>query len=47
MRTPEESKEVCEVYNLSEEVVKEYVQFGSGKSLGDLTHFLENMSTNP
>ncbi|KAG8157720.1 hypothetical protein KVR01_012382 [Diaporthe batatas] len=29
MRTPEESKEVCEVYNLPEEIVKEYVQFGS------------------
>ncbi|KAK3372216.1 putative cell wall alpha-1, 3-glucan synthase [Podospora didyma] len=29
MRTPEESKEVCEVYNLDPEVVKEYVQFGS------------------
>ncbi|KAI7774406.1 hypothetical protein LA080_008800 [Diaporthe eres] len=29
MRTPEESKEVCEVYNLSEDIVKEYVQFGS------------------
>lgn len=32
MRTPEESKEVCEVFNLSEDVVKEYVQFGSGKN---------------
>ncbi|KAJ4412539.1 hypothetical protein N0V85_003674 [Neurospora sp. IMI 360204] len=29
MRTPEESKEVCEVFNLDPEVVKEYVQFGS------------------
>lgn len=38
MRTPEESKEVCEVYNLSEEIVKEYVQFGSGKSSRNLTN---------
>ncbi|KAK2600447.1 hypothetical protein N8I77_009977 [Diaporthe amygdali] len=29
MRTPEESKEVCSVYNLDPEIVKEYVQFGS------------------
>ncbi|KAF3763907.1 family 5 glycosyltransferase [Cryphonectria parasitica EP155] len=29
MRTPEECKEVCEVYNLPEQVVKDYVQFGS------------------
>lgn len=29
MRTPEESKEVCEVFNLDPEIVKEYVQFGS------------------
>ncbi|KAJ9131638.1 Cell wall alpha-1,3-glucan synthase mok13 [Pleurostoma richardsiae] len=29
MRTPEESKEVCEVFNLDPELVKEYVQFGS------------------
>ncbi|KAK3695819.1 putative cell wall alpha-1, 3-glucan synthase [Podospora appendiculata] len=29
MRTPAESKEVCEVFNLDPEVVKEYVQFGS------------------
>src|SRR5215469_4275549 len=29
MRTSEERKEVCEVFNLSEKVVQEYVQFGS------------------
>lgn len=29
MRTPEESKEVCEVFNLDPEIVKKYVQFGS------------------
>ncbi|KAK3939763.1 putative cell wall alpha-1, 3-glucan synthase [Diplogelasinospora grovesii] len=29
MRNSEESKEVCEVYNLDPEIVKEYVQFGS------------------
>ncbi|KAM7188404.1 hypothetical protein V8F33_010655 [Rhypophila sp. PSN 637] len=29
MRNPEESKEVCEVFNLDPEIVKEYVQFGS------------------
>jgi len=29
MRTPEESKEVCEVFNLDPEIVKEYIQFGS------------------
>jgi alpha-1,3-glucan synthase len=29
MRTPEESKEVCEVFNLPPDVVKEYVQYGS------------------
>ncbi|KAF3761562.1 family 5 glycosyltransferase [Cryphonectria parasitica EP155] len=29
MRTPEESKEVCEVFNLPNEVVKKYVQYGS------------------
>ncbi|KAK3331221.1 putative cell wall alpha-1, 3-glucan synthase [Apodospora peruviana] len=29
MRNPAESKEVCEVFNLDPEVVKEYVQFGS------------------
>ncbi|ORY54718.1 alpha-1,3-glucan synthase [Pseudomassariella vexata] len=29
MRTPEESMEVCKVYNLPLEVVREYVQFGS------------------
>ncbi|KAK4154515.1 glycosyltransferase [Chaetomidium leptoderma] len=29
MRTPEESKEVCEVFNLPSEVVKDYVQYGS------------------
>ncbi|KAL2146355.1 hypothetical protein VTI28DRAFT_4380 [Corynascus sepedonium] len=29
MRTPEEQKEVCEVFNLPPEVVKEYVQYGS------------------
>ncbi|KAK1579891.1 alpha-1,3-glucan synthase [Colletotrichum navitas] len=29
MRTPEESKEVCKAYNLSIEVVKKYVQYGS------------------
>lgn len=29
MRNPEESKEVCEVYNLDQEIVKEYVQFGT------------------
>ncbi|KAH7010584.1 putative cell wall alpha-1, 3-glucan synthase [Microdochium trichocladiopsis] len=27
MRNPEESKEVCEVFNLDSEIVKEYVQF--------------------
>jgi len=47
MRTPEESKEVCEVYNLPEEIVKEYVQFGSGKSAAGLTHFLDIAVTNP
>ncbi|KAK0712424.1 alpha-1,3-glucan synthase-like protein [Lasiosphaeria miniovina] len=29
MRTPEEAKEVCEVFNLSPEIVKDYVQYGS------------------
>lgn len=29
MRTPEEAKEVCEVFNLPPEVVKDYVQYGS------------------
>ncbi|KAH6637311.1 glycosyltransferase family 5 protein [Chaetomium tenue] len=29
MRTPEEQKEVCEVFNLPPEVVKDYVQYGS------------------
>lgn len=29
MRTPEESKEVCEVFNLPPDVVKDYVQYGS------------------
>lgn len=29
MRTPEESREVAEVFNLPMDVVKEYVQFGS------------------
>ncbi|KAK0725972.1 hypothetical protein B0H67DRAFT_144279 [Lasiosphaeris hirsuta] len=29
MRNPQESKEVCEVYNLDPEIVKEYVQFGT------------------
>jgi alpha-1,3-glucan synthase len=29
MRTPEEQKEVCDVFNLPPEVVKEYVQYGS------------------
>jgi len=29
MRTPAESKEVCSVFNLSPEIVKEYVRFGS------------------
>lgn len=29
MRNPEESKEVCEVFNLDQEVVQEYIQFGS------------------
>ncbi|KAK2000291.1 alpha-1,3-glucan synthase [Colletotrichum falcatum] len=29
MRTPEESKEVCKAYNLSIEIVKKYVQYGS------------------
>ncbi|KAK1758077.1 alpha-1,3-glucan synthase [Echria macrotheca] len=29
MRNPEESKEVCEVFNLNPEIVKEYIQFGS------------------
>lgn len=29
MRTPEENKEVCSVFNLDPEIVKEYVQFGS------------------
>ncbi|KAK7745826.1 Cell wall alpha-1,3-glucan synthase ags1 [Cytospora paraplurivora] len=29
MRTPEESKEVAEVFNLPMDIVKEYVQFGS------------------
>ncbi|KAH8886391.1 putative cell wall alpha-1, 3-glucan synthase [Thozetella sp. PMI_491] len=29
MRNAEESKEVCEVFNLDPEIVKEYVQFGS------------------
>jgi alpha-1,3-glucan synthase len=29
MRTPEESKEVCEVFDLSPEIVKQYVQYGS------------------
>lgn len=47
MRTPEESKEVCEVYNLSEDIVKEYVQFGSGESSRDLTYLVESTGTNP
>ena len=29
MRTPEEQKEVCDVFNLPPEVVREYVQYGS------------------
>ncbi|KAJ6440216.1 Cuticle-degrading protease [Purpureocillium lavendulum] len=29
MRTPDESKEVCNVFNLDPEIVREYVQFGS------------------
>lgn len=29
MRTPEEQKEVCEVFNLPPDVVKDYVQYGS------------------
>jgi alpha-1,3-glucan synthase len=29
MRTPEEQKEVCDVFNLPPEVVKDYVQYGS------------------
>lgn len=29
MRTPDETKEVCEVFNLPMEVVKKYVQYGS------------------
>lgn len=29
MRTPEETKEVCEVFGLSLEIVKKYVQYGS------------------
>jgi alpha-1,3-glucan synthase len=29
MRTPEESKEVCEVFNLDPEIVKTYVQYGA------------------
>lgn len=29
MRTPEEAKEVCEVFNLPPDVVKDYVQYGS------------------
>ncbi|VBB80612.1 Putative Glycoside Hydrolase Family 13/Glycosyltransferase Family 5 [Podospora comata] len=29
MRTPEEQKEVCEVFNLPPEVVRDYVQYGS------------------
>ncbi|KAL2257404.1 hypothetical protein VTK26DRAFT_215 [Humicola hyalothermophila] len=29
MRTPEEQKEVCDVFGLSPEIVKEYVQYGS------------------
>ncbi|KAH8750212.1 glycosyl transferase group 1 [Diaporthe sp. PMI_573] len=29
MRTPEENKEVCSVFNLDPEIVKQYVQFGS------------------
>lgn len=29
MRTPEESKEVCSVFNLSPEVVSSYVQYGA------------------
>ncbi|KAK3689181.1 hypothetical protein B0T22DRAFT_168289 [Podospora appendiculata] len=29
MRTPEESKEVCEVFNLPPDVVRDYVQYGS------------------
>jgi alpha-1,3-glucan synthase len=29
MRTPTERKEVCDVFNLSEQVVQKYVQFGS------------------
>ena len=33
MRTPEEAKEVCDVFNLSEEVMKEYFQFGTVANL--------------
>lgn len=32
MRTPEESAEVCKAYNLDIEIVKKYVQYGSGKT---------------
>lgn len=31
MRTPEESKEVSKAYNLDLEIIKKYVQYGSGK----------------
>ncbi|KAK0731957.1 alpha amylase [Lasiosphaeris hirsuta] len=33
MRTPEETKEVCEVFGLSQEIVKSYVQYGSAFNL--------------
>lgn len=39
MRTPEESKEVCKAYNLDIEVVKKYVQYGSGKQDSHSTNF--------
>src|SRR5436190_14010583 len=29
MRTPDESREVCEVFDLPPDVVKQYVQYGS------------------
>lgn len=31
MRTPEECKEVCEVFNLPQVIVENYIQFGSGE----------------
>lgn len=46
MRTPEECTEVCEVFNLPEQIVKDYVQFGSGRSNGSGTSWISGWFAN-